>query len=199
MDLEIRIDALEAEVKVLKNEIQNILLEIQEQLLEHYYPSLRVEDAEPSDTLLRALEGIREKKETRASETEAAERIDDIDNTLPKVKPASLESLRRDRALGKATLPVEMPSSGHHPATTSPPRAKRLPLFADAPPLQAGGEETTQEDEWQAFSEMLTWVQNNIGTMGEDRIHSVIELYRQEGFVSARVAKALERSIALFA
>ncbi len=41
MELEDRVKTLEYEVKLLKNEIQRVLLEIQEQILVHYYPSLR--------------------------------------------------------------------------------------------------------------------------------------------------------------
>jgi hypothetical protein len=44
MDLEHRVKTLEHEVKILKNQIQRTLLEIQEQVLTHYYPSLRTEE-----------------------------------------------------------------------------------------------------------------------------------------------------------
>jgi hypothetical protein len=44
MDLEHRVKTLEHEVKILKNQIQRTLLEIQEQVLTHYYPSLRSEE-----------------------------------------------------------------------------------------------------------------------------------------------------------
>jgi hypothetical protein len=44
MNEESRIEALEHEVKILKNEIQSTLLEIREQILNHYYPELRAEE-----------------------------------------------------------------------------------------------------------------------------------------------------------
>ena len=44
MKEESRIEALEHEVKILKNEIQATLLEIREQILNHYYPELRAEE-----------------------------------------------------------------------------------------------------------------------------------------------------------
>lgn len=47
MELEARVKALEYEIKILKNEIQRTLLDIQEQVLIHYYPSLRSEDSTP--------------------------------------------------------------------------------------------------------------------------------------------------------
>ena len=43
MALEDRVNALEEELKVLKNQVQATLLEIQEQIFMHYYPSLRGE------------------------------------------------------------------------------------------------------------------------------------------------------------
>ncbi len=47
MDLDQRVKALEYELKILKNEIQRTLLEIQEQVLIHYYPTLRSDDSQP--------------------------------------------------------------------------------------------------------------------------------------------------------
>jgi hypothetical protein len=44
MKEESRIDALEHELKILKNEIHATLLEIREQILNHYYPELRAEE-----------------------------------------------------------------------------------------------------------------------------------------------------------
>jgi hypothetical protein len=44
MKIENRVEALELELKILKNEIQATLLEIREQVLNHYYPELRAEE-----------------------------------------------------------------------------------------------------------------------------------------------------------
>jgi hypothetical protein len=63
--LEDRVKALEEEMNVLKNQIQATLLEIQEQVLMHYYPSLRGQ-ASPSPGT--AATGFRpEKANTRVS------------------------------------------------------------------------------------------------------------------------------------
>jgi hypothetical protein len=48
---ESRIEALEHELKILKNEIQATLLEIREQILNHYYPELRAEEPLHSHSL----------------------------------------------------------------------------------------------------------------------------------------------------
>ncbi len=60
--LEDRVKSLEYEVKILKNEIQQALLDIQEQLLIHYYPSLRSDEASPSESIRRSIEAIQKKK-----------------------------------------------------------------------------------------------------------------------------------------
>ena len=44
MKIESRVEALEHELKILKNEIQATLLEIREQVLNHYYPELRASE-----------------------------------------------------------------------------------------------------------------------------------------------------------
>ena len=60
--LEQRVKTLEYEIKILKNEVQRTLLDIQEQILVHYYPSLRAEDEGPSEGTIQSIEEIREKK-----------------------------------------------------------------------------------------------------------------------------------------
>ena len=63
-ELEGRVKTLEYEMKILKNEIQRTLLDIQEQVLIHYYPSLRMEDEGGSPPgVLQEFNSIQEKKE----------------------------------------------------------------------------------------------------------------------------------------
>jgi hypothetical protein len=61
MELDQRVKSLEYEVKILKNELQRTLLEIQEQILIHYYPSLRADESTPSDGTIQNLEALRAK------------------------------------------------------------------------------------------------------------------------------------------
>lgn len=63
MALENRVKTLEYEMKILKNEMQQLLLDIQEQLLIHYYPSLRTDESSPSEGIRRALATVQKKKE----------------------------------------------------------------------------------------------------------------------------------------
>ena len=46
MDLEQRMAKMEEEIHILKNQIQSTLLDIEEQIMNHYYPSLRSGDEE---------------------------------------------------------------------------------------------------------------------------------------------------------
>jgi hypothetical protein len=62
MELEQRVKTLEYEMKILKNEIQRTLMDIQEQILVHYYPSLRREDDTPSEGIIQTFESIQKKK-----------------------------------------------------------------------------------------------------------------------------------------
>lgn len=61
MELEQRVKALEYEVKILKQDLQRVLLEIQEQVLIHYYPSLRADDTKPSDAIVQTVDNLRTK------------------------------------------------------------------------------------------------------------------------------------------
>ncbi len=63
MQLEQRVKTLEYEMKILKSEVQRTLLDIQEQVLIHYYPSLRAEEALPSDGVVQAFESLKAGRE----------------------------------------------------------------------------------------------------------------------------------------
>jgi hypothetical protein len=93
MELEQRVKTLEYEMKILKNEIQRTLLDIQEQILVHYYPSLRREEDTPSEGIIQTFESIQRKKP--AEET----------SPPPQAKKVSLEEIRAME--GEASLPSE--------------------------------------------------------------------------------------------
>ncbi len=94
MELEQRVKTLEYEMKIIKNEIQRTLLDIQEQILIHYYPSLRAEETAPSEGVMQALEAIRSKRE------EASPEVPD----LPPIKKVPLKEIRAVREENDALL-----------------------------------------------------------------------------------------------
>lgn len=83
MELERRVKTLEQEMKILKNQIQTTLREIQEQVLTHYYPSLRSDSYTNKPT----------KEETQAAQHDAVEDSGSF-ASLPKVKLVSLDEIR---------------------------------------------------------------------------------------------------------
>jgi phosphomevalonate kinase len=78
MTVEQRVKTLEYEMKILKNEVQQMLLDIQEQLLLHYYPSLRTDDTSPSEGIRRSIEAIQKKKAALEESAGPASLGDDI-------------------------------------------------------------------------------------------------------------------------
>jgi len=172
MDLEVRIEALEAEVKILKNEIQGILLEIQEQVLLHYYPSLRVEDGEPSEAVLQALDAIRERKTTVNASSEP---VSPEEETTPVFSVPDAEA--------------ELPAPSFEGDDTGKPtsRPSLVPPFMDRAQGDAGGE----ADEWDTFGEMVAWVRESASSMGPERTRKVIEVYVEGDLLSSQMADAL--------
>jgi len=91
VELEQRVKTLEYEMKILKNEIQKTLLDIQEQVLIHYYPTLRTEESSPSEGLVQAIEALRSKQ---AKPEEAP-------------NPSVAKKITLDEAHGGADRPVQ--------------------------------------------------------------------------------------------
>jgi len=61
--LEQRVKTLEYEIKILKNQVQRTLLDIQEQILVHYYPSLRTEELAPTEVIEQSMASVQEKRQ----------------------------------------------------------------------------------------------------------------------------------------
>ncbi len=93
MTLEKRVKSLEYEIKILKNEIQRTLLDIQEQILVHYYPTLRTEELTPTEGTIQTIESIKAKKRQLEGRSEPSELTEDTE--LPEVKQVSLETLTK--------------------------------------------------------------------------------------------------------
>lgn len=129
MELEQRVKALEYEMKILKNEIQRTLLDIQEQVLIHYYPSLRTEETAPSEGVIQALESVRAKRRDAPQETP----------DLP-IKKVSLDEIRAEQEESDA-LPEENTSA--QPGTgTDKDAVVRLSGWVSSTARKIGGERT---------------------------------------------------------
>ena len=88
MELDQRVKALEYEIKILKNEIQRTLLDIQEQVLIHYYPTLRSDDSLPPEAIAQAFSA----KQAAAASSAAGPAP--ASAPIPAVKKVSLEDIR---------------------------------------------------------------------------------------------------------
>jgi len=108
VELEQRVKTLEYEMKILKNEIQRTLLDIQEQVLIHYYPSLRTEETAPSEGVIQALESVRAKRWDAPQETpdspikkvslgEVNAGQEEEDDALPEEPPATPSGAESDK------------------------------------------------------------------------------------------------------
>ena len=105
--LEQRVKSLEYEMKIMKNEMQRTLLDIQEQVLVHYYPSLRAEDEGPSEGIRQSLESIRGERQTTGEAPNPPE-------AQPEVKMVSLEDVKagQEETPGSLEGEVSSPSEG---------------------------------------------------------------------------------------
>ena len=91
--LEQRVKSLEYEIKILKNEIQRTLLDIQEQILVHYYPSLRTDEkAGSSEGAAQSIESVREKKQQLGGAPDPPEVTETFSS--PAVRQVSLDDMK---------------------------------------------------------------------------------------------------------
>jgi hypothetical protein len=102
-----RVKALEYEMKIMKNEVQRTLLDIQEQVLIHYYPSLRAEEEGTTEGILQSLEAIRLKKQ-------ASRESPNPPGAQPEVKMVSLGNVKagQEETPGSLEGEVSSPSEG---------------------------------------------------------------------------------------
>lgn len=105
--LEQRVKALEYEMKIMKNQVQRTLLDIQEQVLIHYYPSLRAEEETPTEGILQSLEAIRREKQ-------ASGKSPNPPGAQPEVKMVSLGDVKagQEETPGSLEGEVSSPSEG---------------------------------------------------------------------------------------
>ncbi len=156
MDLEQRVKALEYEIKILKNEIQRTLLDIQEQILVHYYPALRSEEAGPSDGTIQAMEAVRAKQTGTGGTAPGAPASGGSTgggsvaappaSTPPPPVPPPSASLNAPAvaAIPKVALDEVRPVQGQAQSAHDPNKAVKLVDWAMASGARIGGKRTDQ-------------------------------------------------------
>jgi hypothetical protein len=123
MSLEKRIETLEHEMKILKNEIESTLLEIQNQILIHYYPSLRAEEStSPKEISLSAETPLADNRdEAQRKEIVGRRSVNNDAYTGPRTREVSLDEitekpkqasmLRIEQAAPAKAAPVPWPET----------------------------------------------------------------------------------------
>ena len=131
--LEQRVKALEYEMKIMKNEVQRTLLDIQEQVLIHYYPSLRAEEEGTTEGILQSLEAIRLKKQASGESPNSP-------GAQPEVKMVSLGDVKagQEETPGSLEGEVSPPSEGGEDQS----RIMELSGWVSSTAQKIGGERT---------------------------------------------------------
>ena len=165
MELDARVKALEYELKILKNEIQRTLLDIQEQVLIHYYPSLRSDDSTPP---AEAVTQVASRSATTATHVPAATPAPAAASAPAAPPPASEVTA----PMGYRTVSVGPPPAAPIPAvkkvTLEEIRAASSNVVA-IPPKASGS--VDQE----IMVKLLEWVNDSIARLGSRRTSRLIE------------------------
>jgi hypothetical protein len=205
--LEQRVKTLEYELKILKNEIQKTLLEIQEQILVHYYPTLRAEDSTPGEELRQNYENIQQRKSALAAESgalppaskmPAAPPVAAAAEPAPAIaKPVSLDELRRGGGTTRAATPAPVAPSPAMSAAPAQPGAATQPGVAAQPAqptLLSPQELNPVTPEQQATVMALSsWVTDTAQKIGGERTARLIEVCNQKRVVGPQYGDLLKR------
>lgn len=164
MELEQRVKTLEYEMKILKNEVQRTLLDIQEQVLVHYYPTLRTEESKPSEGTIKALEELRARQTGQPAAPPAPAAPTTPAATMPPappvIKKVSLEEIRA----AQNELTTE-------PAQANQTAVKKLIEWSKKP--DSGSSGNGNGDESAAVErgslKLLEWLMNSATKVGDGR------------------------------
>lgn len=145
MELEQRVKTLEYEFKILKNEIQRTLLDIQEQVLIHYYPTLRTEETGPSSGMVQMMETVRSRQVKPQGPAEPGA------TAIKKVSLGEIRSAQKEQADAPAAARPFSAAGAREPAAN--PGAGVVPHAAEEA----------------SVAKLLEWVVNSAAKVGDDR------------------------------
>jgi len=175
MELEDRVKTLEDELKILKNQIQSTLLDIEEQVLIHYYPTLRAEDTSPAEDVMGSLESILSEDGDEAPEETS---------TLPRVEEGPLKV--------RGALKETPTSVGGQPPPRSEEEKESSISRGGQPPVRS-----EEETNWDTWTELVEWVSHSVEKIGGERTGKLIERYAREGSLPLDVKNILLGLISL--
>lgn len=189
MSLETRVETLEHELKILKNEIERTLLEIQNQVLIHYYPALRAEDATPPKDLLPLLESAftEEDDETAAPRANRRAEEDQTAAPLPKAKEVSLMGIKRK--------PKKVASlSAQEPAVKLEATPARVAVTSAPVNDRPWAEEVIQQT---LLPPLAKWVNESVEKIGKALTQTMVESAAKAEQITPEVMDLLRQLITL--
>lgn len=188
MSLESRVETLEHELKILKNEIERTLLEIQNQVLVHYYPTLRAEDAAPPKDLLPLLESaFAEEETTKLSMNRPAENAETT-APPPKAKEVSLTEIKR-KPKKALNLPAREPSRVRQEG--KPAKEVSTPVNVREPQWPAEGIEQA------LLPSLAKWVNESVEKIGKELTQNMVASSASTEQISPEVMNLLLQFITL--
>ena len=168
--LEQRVKTLEYEIKILKNEVQRTLLDIQEQILVHYYPTLRSESQAPTEGTIQSIEEIRQKKEQLGGDQGGSR---SSAGPSPTVASRVTNSLMKEVTVEEAREQVSPGGDGQ---------------------TDVGEIESKQQDEMVILS---GWVSSTAKKIGKDPTSTLVRAYVERDILSLHVEQPLLRLVGL--
>ena len=180
MTLEDRVRVLEDEVGILKDQIRNTLLEIQEQILIHYYPSLR---ADPSPADGGALLSRGNPTARNASTFTGLQRVA-IDSSGPTPEEPERE-----------TLPPA--GQGHSPWSPEPPAELAEQARDPSPEPAAHQPAATHNTVPPPITRLMEWASDSVEKLGRERTIRAIEAYAKGGYLDPAIKDTLLQLLAL--
>jgi cell division septation protein DedD len=183
--LEQRVKTLEYEIKILKNEVQRTLLDIQEQILVHYYPSLRSENDGPSEGTIQSIETIRQKKKQLGGKAASAPRP---------AQPAAGPPSGGEPAAGESAAPDPRASTGPKMKEVSLDEARAQRPSPNDVPTPVEDAERKEQDEMVVLS---GWVSSTAKRIGKDPTSTLVRAYIEQDILSPHVEQPLLRLIGL--
>lgn len=189
MSLETRVETLEHEFKILKNEIERTLLEIQNQVLVHYYPTLRAEDATPPKDLLPLLESAFTEAEEETAELSMNRPAEEAATApLPKTKEVSLTEIKRKPKQVPSLSTRESPSIKQAVALA---KGTGTPVKVQEPPWP---EETIEQA---LLPPLAKWVNESVEKIGKELTQTMLESSADAEQISPEIMNMLLQFITL--
>jgi hypothetical protein len=180
--LEQRVKTLEYEIKILKNEVQRTLLDIQEQILVHYYPTLRADNEGPSEGTIQSIEEIREKKRQLGGDERQAQSQPSSSRNATVKAHAGAGNPMKEVTLDEARAMKASPDGGDGQSEGS----------SDGPSMEEI--EGKEQDEMVILS---GWVSSTAKRIGKDPTSKLVRSYIEQDILSPHVEQPLLRLVGL--